>query len=75
MLFDITLPVRKPISIWEMQRVLEAVEVKIDKCLQHRGECAGGEHHWDDDDVKKEYFALRKKRTMLIDKIASVSLE
>ena len=75
MLFDITLPVRKPISIWEMQRVLEAVEVKIDKWLQHRGECAGGEHHWDDDDVKKEYFALRKKRTMLIDKIASVSLE
>ena len=75
MLFDITLPVRKPISIWEMQRVLEAVEVKITECLQHRGECAGGEYIWDDDDIKKEYFALRKKRTMLIDKVASVSLE
>tara|TARA_R110000751_G_scaffold30626_1_gene78173 strand:- start:276 stop:503 length:228 start_codon:yes stop_codon:yes gene_type:complete len=75
MLFDITLPVRKPISIWEMQRVLEAVEVKITECLQHRGECAGGDYHWDDDDIKKEYFALRKKRTMLIDKVASVSLE
>ena len=75
MLFDITRPVRKPISIWEMQRVLEAVEVKIAKCLQHRGECAGGEYIWDDDDIKKEYFALRKKRTMLINKLASVSLE
>ena len=75
MLFDITLPVRKPISIWEMQRVLEAIEVKITKCIQHRGECAGGEYIWDDDDIKKEYFALRKKRTMLIDKVASVSLE
>ena len=43
MLFDINQPARKPISIWEMQRVLEAVEVKITKCLQHRGECAGGD--------------------------------
>jgi hypothetical protein len=75
MLFDITRPVRKPISIWEMQRVLEAIDIKITKCLQHRGECAGGDYHWDDGDIKKEYFALRKKRTMLINKLASVSLE
>jgi len=75
MLFDINRPVRKPASIWEMQRVIEALDMKLSKCLQHRGEVAGGEYHWDDNGIKKEYFELRKKRTMLIDKIASVNLE
>ena len=75
MLFDKNQTARKPVSIWEMQRVIEAIDVKASECLQHRGEVAGGEYSWDSEDHRKEYLALRKKRKLLVDKIASVSIE
>ena len=76
MLFDMDeRPVRKPVSIWELERVREAIELKIETLLLHRAEVSMGEYIWDASEKQKEYYELRRKRNKLINKVAEVSLD
>ena len=49
--------------MWELKQKMEAIDERLKVLSHHRAEVAGGDYVWTNDDAKKEYYDLRKKRT------------
>ena len=58
-------PVRKELTTYEIKTSVEMIDERIKELLRHRGEVACGEHKWDSEEAKKEYFELKKIRSKL----------
>ena len=66
MLFDEERPVKKPVSIWELTKLLANINDMRAELLLHRGEAAGGDYIWSNEDARKEYIELGKKRRAIM---------
>ena len=75
MLFDENRPVRKPASVWELKKVLEAKDERRKELAWHRSECAGGNFVWNNDEAKKEFYDLGGKRKRVLSKLATAMLD
>ena len=75
MLFDEERPVKKPYSIWELKQVIDAIDERRKRLVRHRGEVAGGEYVWDNENARKEYAELGKKRGKALVLLTSAALK
>ena len=58
-------PVRKELTMYEIKTSVEMLDERIKELLRHRGEFACGEYRWDREDLRQEYFHLKKVRSTL----------
>ena len=75
MLFDEERPVKKPVSIWELTKLLANINDRRSELLCHRGEAAGGDFIWSNDEAREEYNELGKKRRAIMSKMFTVKLD
>ena len=75
MLFDEERPVKKPVSVWELTQILANVNDRRSELLYHRGEAAGGDYIWSNEDARKEYVELGKRRRAIMSKLVTARLD
>ena len=49
-------------SPWELKQQLEAIEERMNELKKRRAEVAGGDYVWDNQESRREFYELCKKR-------------
>ena len=75
MLFDESRPVKKPYSIWDLTTILAKVTERRQELSRHRGEVAGGDYIWSNEEARLEYNELGEKRKAIMSKLVSAKLD